>query len=307
MGDGEIPPGLCGKIKTVMNFNRGESDHGPWTLQNIILTDVQDPKAEVKVKLKNRDPLPKTIKGRVMYFTCTQSDKGLTGLKMTSETYKNKTSNVVNCTATAWMGEVDPTQGQAQQHPYQPPYNPPGHPAPNQPPYVPPGPAPYYANAPQQQPYQQPAPYTAPAYQPPPQPAPAQQPPAGFYQPPPAPQQPPPESPEQEAARRKFEAEQEKAKRESGYRKGVAETRIFLAKRANLYLLALHTADYIKKQYETQNGGEGAMAQEQYQAMTSSLFISADKFSCAEVLPPGPLENYLGAPKATPTNEQPQQ
>jgi hypothetical protein len=84
--------------------------------------------------------------------------------------------------------------------------------------------------------------------------------------------------------------------REKGYVEAVKETKLHLAKMANLYLLCLKAADRVLEEYNREHP-EDHMSEDQYQACTSSFWIaSKDKFLHG-ALPPGDLSKYLPAPK----------
>jgi hypothetical protein len=65
---------------------------------------------EIKAKVTDRDALPASLQGKVVYFTATKSAAhGWTGLKVVLDTYKGKTSKVLKVTPTAEIGETEPT------------------------------------------------------------------------------------------------------------------------------------------------------------------------------------------------------
>src|SRR5688572_11462841 len=76
------------RVKTIYGYSAGENNHGPWSIQNII---VADRTGEIKVKIKDHDEIPKSWKGKDVLIECTKHDKhGWIGVKAVDDTYKNK-------------------------------------------------------------------------------------------------------------------------------------------------------------------------------------------------------------------------
>lgn len=86
------------------------------------------------------------------------------------------------------------------------------------------------------------------------------------------------------------------ADREKAYVAAVKETKLQLAKMANLYILCTVAADRVLDEYNRTHA-DTPMSEAQYQACTSSFWIACkDKFLHG-ALPPGELSKYLTAPK----------
>lgn len=87
--------------KIVKRFDRksGETDKGPWSFENVEITDG---KHSVTVSLKNREPLPKHFKvGSLILITAKEGDRGWTGMKAVDEEYQGKTYRKIRVTPTA--------------------------------------------------------------------------------------------------------------------------------------------------------------------------------------------------------------
>lgn len=95
---GEIIPSVRGKLTALYDRNSGTNDRGEWSIQNAELTDAT---GKIKLKITDRDALPKEWKGREVVLSCNDGNKGLTGLKADDDTYKGKTSKIIKVTPSA--------------------------------------------------------------------------------------------------------------------------------------------------------------------------------------------------------------
>jgi hypothetical protein len=199
MEDGETVPSVKGTLTSVWPRKAGTNSNGDWSFQNVELTD---PTGKIKLKLKDREELPKKMKGRMVYVSCIQSDKhGLTGVKRKEEEYqkdgKTVQESILWITGTADISEEQPAGGEAKE--------------------------------------------------------------------PAAPAQPAPETDPVKAAR-------------------LAAMRI-----ANGMLIALKAADFVLEQYNTDRDGTDLLDADQYQAITSTIFIAMDRQGVVAMLPSHPL------------------
>lgn len=98
MSPGETVPSIVGTLRAAYPQSRGQTDKGPWSVQNMILADGQ---SSVKVKLWDHDAVSEAWVGKAVCLHSHESQKGLTGLKVESDTYKGVTSKIIKATATA--------------------------------------------------------------------------------------------------------------------------------------------------------------------------------------------------------------
>jgi hypothetical protein len=85
---GEQLPGLKGKLVQLYDRHTGESDYGPWSLQNLTLADTAVPAKKIKVCVSGHDPIT-ARPGDVIYFISGKTGKGaLKGLKREEEEYE---------------------------------------------------------------------------------------------------------------------------------------------------------------------------------------------------------------------------
>lgn len=96
---GEIVPSVRGVLKEVWDRNSGQNAKGDWALQNLLLVDESG--KDIKVKLQDRDAVPKTWKGREVYIYCNDGGKGLTGIKAKDDEYRGKVSRILSVTPSA--------------------------------------------------------------------------------------------------------------------------------------------------------------------------------------------------------------
>lgn len=100
---GETVPSVRGKLTAIYDRKTGQGQNGEWSLQNCELTDST---GKIKVKLDDRDALPKDWRGREVYISCNNGDKGLTGIKIKEETYKGNTSRILSVTESAHLDDA---------------------------------------------------------------------------------------------------------------------------------------------------------------------------------------------------------
>jgi hypothetical protein len=111
MEPGETVTATKGKLKSVFERNTGTNEHGDWSIQNVILADGE---LEIKVKVCDRETaIPSAWKGKLIYLTSVNGDKGITGLKVKEDTYKGKTSKILSATKTAEIGLQDGSEAPA--------------------------------------------------------------------------------------------------------------------------------------------------------------------------------------------------
>lgn len=115
MEQGETVTATKGKLKAVFERNTGTNEHGNWSIQNVIISDGD---VEMKVKVCDRESaIPSAWKGKLIYLTSLNGDKGITGLKVKEDTYKGKTSKILSATKTAEIGLQDAEADAAAPHP----------------------------------------------------------------------------------------------------------------------------------------------------------------------------------------------
>ena len=117
MDDGELIPATQGKIKKVFDFSQGTNDHGDWSLQNLVVTEGP---VELWVKLKNQPEVnERKAKGKMLYLEAHKSEKGLTGVAVKEDTYKNKPRKFIYVTgsATVEIGDRAQEGGESEQEP----------------------------------------------------------------------------------------------------------------------------------------------------------------------------------------------
>ena len=87
-----------GLVDAVFPYTQGENETGPWTIQNIM---IKDGASSIKVSVKGQDEIPKTTKGKKIYFSSVNGTHGWTGVKSKLDTFKGKTQKIVNVSKTA--------------------------------------------------------------------------------------------------------------------------------------------------------------------------------------------------------------
>lgn len=106
MSAGEPVPSLRGKVTNVFKRFTGTNDHGDWSIQTIV---VRDETGEAKLKIVDRDEIPKTWQGHEVHAFCKAGDKGLTGLKIEDDEYRNKVTKIVKVTPSATLDLAEVT------------------------------------------------------------------------------------------------------------------------------------------------------------------------------------------------------
>ena len=71
-----------------------------------------------------------------------------------------------------------------------------------------------------------------------------------------------------------------------------ANTKDYLNRAANVMELCLDAANYVRSRFDRDNGGDGTMSAEQFQAITSSFFIAAHKDGYVDAMPIGNLDDF---------------
>ncbi|MDE2020578.1 MAG: hypothetical protein KGJ13_09610 [Patescibacteria group bacterium] len=96
--DDSLVHAFRGTIKQLFKRKTGESDRGPWSFENMV---VSDGRAEIKVILKDRDPLDPILKGKVVYLLSSQTSKGWHGVKAKDDEYDGKVKRILWVTGAA--------------------------------------------------------------------------------------------------------------------------------------------------------------------------------------------------------------
>lgn len=208
-------------VKSVGEYITGSGNFGPYSFQDVMLTDGQN---EYLAVFGNRNELPKDVVGQTLLLKSVMSKKnGLVGLKVKPN---KKGELVLSVTATAVVEDA-PEEGESEDGDLAP-----------------------AAPAPTQSRLQPAAPRAAAA------------------------------KPAAPAARSVTPAG------------AVKDAKTYLNRAANLMELCLDAADFIKGRYEATHGGDGAMTDEQYKAIVSTLFINASKEGLADSMPTGTLDEF---------------
>lgn len=103
MGDGETVPSVQGTITKVLKPSSGTNDHGAWSLQYI---HIKDPTGTCKVQLSNHDEMPASMVGVDVLISCWDSDKGLQGIKVKEDNYKDTKSNILKVTKSGTISRI---------------------------------------------------------------------------------------------------------------------------------------------------------------------------------------------------------
>lgn len=285
---GEAVPAFAGRVLRVQDQNSGTNNFGNWTIQTLDVADENDPNVKVRVKVFDRDEIPKSWINRVVLIQSGQGDKGqIQGVAM-AQGYQGRGKCVeVKTNLGAFVDLADgapaPAQPpQRQNYPNQGGGNRQnqGYAGRNQP-----------ANAPQGGRTaqhgggrQQNAPQGQPAQRPPQQNQTAQRESNTQSR---APK--PPETPEQKQAR---------------LMAGVADLYKFTARTLSGYKVILRAAR--KLQDEEAKAGT-PLTDAHFQALCATLFIQAKDNGKLLNLPTSDVEKYLPQPKPQPTTDTAQQ
>lgn len=142
---GQNVPAIHGSIEKIGECYTGQNENGPWSLQNLVITDGQ---SKIKLKLKNRPRIGNEWLGHDVTFTATSGKNGLVGLRVQQEEYRGVTAKIVEVNEKAIMDET--SNASAAEAPAPQPSQPAPKPAPQ--------PAPPPPQAPHPQPRTNPAP-----------------------------------------------------------------------------------------------------------------------------------------------------
>lgn len=107
---GETVPSVRGLVAGIFARTTGQNSNGDWSFQNLTL---KDSTGEIKVKLKDCDELPLTLKGKQVILSCNEGQHGLTGVKAQDDEYRGKVSRILWVTKSHHIEVVDGQQQQA--------------------------------------------------------------------------------------------------------------------------------------------------------------------------------------------------
>jgi len=107
MGVGEIIPGFRAKIAKVQKQRTGEGSNGPWTMQIVTL---KDGTGLIEAKMWNRDVYTNNDVGTEFIFESTETQRGLSGLKVALHEYNGKETPQVDINGAA---DISPVSGHA--------------------------------------------------------------------------------------------------------------------------------------------------------------------------------------------------
>lgn len=102
-----------GKVATVYARKTGDGENGPWSFENLELTNPAGEK--MRVVLKNRDPFDKTMKGRTIAIMAFHGDRGWSGVYAADNDYKGKVTREIKVTGTAEIAVMDGVQNPSEQ------------------------------------------------------------------------------------------------------------------------------------------------------------------------------------------------
>lgn len=122
----ELPAGaqifkVHGTITELYGPKDGTNAKGPWSLQRGTLTF--DDGQKIGLFFKDRDPIHLSAKGRRIELSCSQGQKGLSGVYADDDTHGNETKRQIKITPTGELSFIDGGQQPPprQQQPQQPP------------------------------------------------------------------------------------------------------------------------------------------------------------------------------------------
>lgn len=267
-------PAFRGKITKINDYNVGERNGDPWSIQNLELCNPDDPKQRVRVKLWNREEVPKQWIHKIAMVECVEGERGPKGVTMEQDTYRwregqpIKKQVEVQCGDGAMFYLASDVANQPRNAPAQTRQQP--------------------ANAPQDGGGGRTADH-GPAPQKGSQAAPANQ---------PAPQQ-QGQGQSQTHARRSGITEEDK-------REAVAEAAKFVARKVSGFRVVLRAMDILAD--ERSKIGR-PLTPEQFQGMTTSIFIAGDRAFKWDLLPMTEelLEKYWPQPSKPANTQQPAQ
>jgi hypothetical protein len=85
---GEKVPALRGKIVKIFDRSSGNNEHGDWSIQNLELIDASDPKLKLKVKVFDREDIPRSWTNKTIYIESGTGEKGIKGCEIKQDTYR---------------------------------------------------------------------------------------------------------------------------------------------------------------------------------------------------------------------------
>lgn len=274
-------PCFRGRLSKVYDYKSDTNDRGPWSIQNVEIVAPEGGGQRLRVKVWNREPVPKQWVGKVVELQAVEGEKGIKGLTVEQDTYKWQDGQPIKKQIEIQCGDGAGfyllTEGQQT-----------GHEPQNQPPPA----RQQAATAPQGQSRGQGA---------------AQQPGASQRQPaaPPAENS---QQQEQPPARQPKTPEERRAEKESGYRKSISDAAKFAARKVSGFRIVLKAMDELQKERQAI---QRPLTADQFQGMCTSIFIAGDRSFQWEGLPmtSDDLEKFWPQPAqpANPPQSQSQQ
>jgi len=102
---GEVIPSVRGIVTDIYDQNSGTNATGAWSIQNMFL---EGQGQRIKVKLLNRAPMDKDIKGQAVLIYCKDGAKGLSGVYAEDDEYPKGTVNrILKVTPSATIESAD--------------------------------------------------------------------------------------------------------------------------------------------------------------------------------------------------------
>lgn len=87
-GIGEKIPCFRGILAKAYDYNSDTNEHGPWSVQNVELVQPEGGGPKLRVKVWNREPIPKHWVGKVVEVISVEGERGIKGVSMEQDTYK---------------------------------------------------------------------------------------------------------------------------------------------------------------------------------------------------------------------------
>lgn len=103
---------IRGKIAKTFPRKQGTNAKGEWSLESFMLSDGN---IEVKVTLKDRDPLDRKLAMRDVAIMSNHGNKGWTGVKVKDDDYSGKTEKIVWVTGTGIIEAADAAPNAAEE------------------------------------------------------------------------------------------------------------------------------------------------------------------------------------------------
>lgn len=85
MDDDDVIKAVKGTLTKLYPRKSGVGDNGPWSFES---GELSDGKTSVKITFKDREALPKEMKGRQIYILAYHGEKGWSGVKKKTDDYK---------------------------------------------------------------------------------------------------------------------------------------------------------------------------------------------------------------------------